>query len=731
MKALMALLERRTLNVKLAISLALMLLLTIAVGIDGLVGQRAVIGDIRVLYEKGMQGIAHTKEAQIAYLTIAHSLRQATAVNDPAERERSLYQLALARSQLFTELDVIRPSLTLTLDDSKQNLDHFEEDLATYLNRVDSAISLLRNNRLAEADELAGSADFQKLGRDANELLSQLIRQKETGAKDRFDSAVEAAERSMVRSIGLIGGGSLLSIVLWSLLARSVHRPLNRLRRAVEQLAAGKLEYEVPHQDYGNEIGDLASAVAVLRNEARQMEAQRWIKSHIAEISQALQSADNFTGLSQIFLSSIAPLLKIGHGVFYIFEADQQRLRLLGNYAYRERKNLDQYFLLGQGLVGQCALERAPIILTQPPADYIQIGSSLGQAAPTVIAVLPVLRNDRLLAVVELATFERFGENQQALLDGLMPILAMSLEILERNVKTHTLLEETQRQANQLEAQAAELEEQQVSLRETSEHLAILEERSRLILGSVNDGIIGLDNEGRIMFVNPAVSATLGFAEAELIGKSMHTMLHHHHADGREYPQAGCPIHLTSLDGQARNADSEVFWRKSGRPVQVEYSTTPVYKDERLNGSVVVFRDITERKHMEEAIKHANFMSDSALELTKAGYWLIDYKQPDYYISSERTAAIFGEHPKPDWRYSLKDEWRTRIEAVDPKVAEANSACYVAALEGRLPRYDSIYCYRPPHRRRDRLDPGYRHHRARRQRETAVHVWRVAGHYRY
>ena len=175
----------------------------------------------------------------------------------------------------------------------------------------------------------------------------------------------------MVRSIGLIGGGSLLSIVLWSLLARSVHRPLNRLRRAVEQLAAGKLEYEVPHQDYGNEIGDLASAVAVLRNEARQMEAQRWIKSHIAEISQALQSADNFTGLSQIFLSSIAPLLKIGHGVFYIFEADQQRLRLLGNYAYRERKNLDQYFLLGQGLVGQCALERAPIILTQPPADYI------------------------------------------------------------------------------------------------------------------------------------------------------------------------------------------------------------------------------------------------------------------------------------------------------------------------------------------------------------------------
>jgi len=76
MKTMIALLERRTLNVKLAIGFALMLLLTIAVGIDGLLGQQSLTGDIRVLYEKEMQGIAHTKEAQIAYLTIGHTLRQ-------------------------------------------------------------------------------------------------------------------------------------------------------------------------------------------------------------------------------------------------------------------------------------------------------------------------------------------------------------------------------------------------------------------------------------------------------------------------------------------------------------------------------------------------------------------------------------------------------------------------------------------------------------------------------
>jgi hypothetical protein len=80
-----------------------------------------------------------------------------------------------------------------------------------------------------------------------------------------------------------------------------------------------------------------------------------------------------------------------------------KQLRLLHGYALRERKQLQPTLRLGEGLVGQCALERQPILLTQPPADYVRIGSSLGETVPAVLALYPVLHNERLLAVVELA----------------------------------------------------------------------------------------------------------------------------------------------------------------------------------------------------------------------------------------------------------------------------------------------------------------------------------------
>jgi PAS domain S-box-containing protein len=487
------------------------------------------------------------------------------------------------------------------------------------------------------------------------------------------------------------------------LIAASIRRPTERIRKAVEKLATGELDLTVPHTDYPNEIGNLARAIQVLQSEAQKMEAQRWIKSNLALVSSELQAATSFTDLSQKFLNQVAPLLKVGHAVFYVMDNDGRRLRLLSSYAYRERKNLDQYFALGQGLVGQCALERAPIILTNPPEDYVRINSSLGEAVPRAIAVLPVLRNERLLAVVELATFANFGVNEQALLDGLMPILAMSLEILERNVQTQKLLQETQLQAEKMEKQAAQLEEQtveleaqQASLKETTANLSILEERSRLILGSVNDGIIGLDALGITTFVNPSSPAMLGYTEAEMLGQQIHELVHHHYPDGREFPRIECAMYLTTQDGNARTVDNEVLWCKDGTAIPVEYSTTPVFKDGQLVGSVIVFRDIAERKRMEAAIKQVNFMSDSALDLTKAGYWLIDYSDPEFYTSSERAAAIFGEHPTPGWRYHLTNEWYNRIAEADPSVAEATGVHYAAAVEGSIPRYDYTYCYKRP-----------------------------------
>jgi two-component system sensor histidine kinase/response regulator len=701
MKFLLAVLEKHTLHRKLATGFLLMMAISLAIGIEGLYSQRVLLADMEVLYRKDMVGVSNTKDIQIHYVTIGRTVRQAIIATDNAGRDLALGQMTEARTRLSNEIATVRP--TLQLEENRQNLARFEENYAVYARNVDSAVAMLRSGRIAEAQAYVASMEFQKPGITANEALTRLNDIKEKGARERFEQSLLQAERSTWNSFLLLSSGVAISLMLWLLVARSIAAPLSRLRDAVEQLAAGKFGHIVPHRDYDNEVGDLARSVAVLQGEAQKMEAQRWVKTHQASISNELQLATNFTDLANTFLSKVAPLIKIGHAVFYIYEEDQRRLRLLGTYAYRERKNLDQYFRLGQGLVGQCALERSPIILTQPPEDYIHIGSALGEATPRAIAVLPVVRNERLLAVVELATFETFGANEQVLLDGLMPILAMSLEILERNAKTATLLYETQRQADKMEKQAAQLEEQtveleaqQASLKASSESLAILEERSRLILGSVTDGIVGLDKNGVMTFANPASYTMLGYQEADFVGQPMHALIHHRYPDGSDFPREQCPMYLSAVDGQVRIVDNEVLWRKDDVAIPVEYSTTPVFKDGALVGTVVVYRDITERKRMDDALKHVNFLNDQALGLTKAGYWHVPLDGSGWYNSSARAVAIFGDIPNADYRYRITEDWFVNVEAGDAEAAKTTGQNFQDAIDGKVPAYDSVYAYKRP-----------------------------------
>ncbi|NJD34220.1 MAG: response regulator, partial [Betaproteobacteria bacterium] len=157
------------------------------------------------------------------------------------------------------------------------------------------------------------------------------------------------------------------------------------------------------------------------------------------------------------------------------------------------------------------------------------------------------------------------------------------------------------------------------SLKETTEHLAVLEERSRLILGSVNDGIVGLDNSGVMTFANPAAPAMLGYAEEEFVGKAMHALVHDRYADGSPFPRDKCSMYLSAIDGQVRNVDNEVLWRKDGTSIPVEYSTTPIYKNEKLVGTVVVFRDITARKAAEKVMADQRAAMQNILDHSPVG----------------------------------------------------------------------------------------------------------------
>ena len=129
----------------------------------------------------------------------------------------------------------------------------------------------------------------------------------------------------------------------------------------------------------------------------------------------------------------------------------------------------------------------------------------------------------------------------------------------------------------------------------------------QLILNAVGEGVYGLDLNGNVTFVNPAAAAMINWPVEELIGKSMHAVLHHSHPDGAPYPREDCPIYAAFQDGSVRRVTNEVFWRNDGTNFPVEYISTPMHDEEgRLIGAVVTFRDITQRRWAEEVLQRAN-----------------------------------------------------------------------------------------------------------------------------
>ena len=166
-----------------------------------------------------------------------------------------------------------------------------------------------------------------------------------------------------------------------------------------------------------------------------------------------------------------------------------------------------------------------------------------------------------------------------------MPTVALSTEILVGTIETKKLLRQTQEQAATV---------------------AAAEERSRLILGSVDEGICGLNTEGLLEFVNPAGARMLGYEQDELIGQPMHSRIHYEYADGRPLPLEECSMYQTAKDGKARAVTDEILWRKDGTSFPVEYTATPIRRGGEVVGSVVAFRDITNGSRLRSGFNSRN-----------------------------------------------------------------------------------------------------------------------------
>ena len=134
---------------------------------------------------------------------------------------------------------------------------------------------------------------------------------------------------------------------------------------------------------------------------------------------------------------------------------------------------------------------------------------------------------------------------------------------------------------------------------------ADLERQNQLILNAAGEGIYGVNAEGKTTFLNRAAQEMLGWTAADLLGHDIHSVIHHHHLNGDHYPAHDCPIYRSFRFEQVHRIEDEVFWRKDGRPIRVEYVSTPIYDHKVLAGAVVIFRDITERYESQRRLREA------------------------------------------------------------------------------------------------------------------------------
>ena len=127
----------------------------------------------------------------------------------------------------------------------------------------------------------------------------------------------------------------------------------------------------------------------------------------------------------------------------------------------------------------------------------------------------------------------------------------------------------------------------------------------RLLLESTGEGIFGIDMAGRCTFINRAGAQMLGWRADDVLGRNMHCLIHHTHGDGGAYPEADCPIFNAFRRGLPCRIDSEVLWRADGSPFSAEYSSYPIIDAGAVQGAVVTFVDITERKAAQELLRQA------------------------------------------------------------------------------------------------------------------------------
>ncbi len=347
--------------------------------------------------------------------------------------------------------------------DLTDNVNSMAANLTLQVRAIAKVVTAVANGDLKRKLVLETTGEIAELADTINGMIDTLATFADQVTTVAREVGVEGKLGGQARVPGAAG--------IWRDLTNNVNQLAANLTtqvRAIADVATAVTKGDLTRSIAVEAQGELAALkdninemILNLKETTRRNTEQDWLKTNVARFTGILQGQRDLLTVARMVLSDLAPLVQAQHGVFYMNESvdGDALLKLIASYAYRDRKGVANQFRTGEGLVGQCALEKQRIRITNVPADYIRISSGLGEATPLDIVVLPVLFEGEVKAVIELASFHHFSQTHLAFLEQLTENMGIVLNTIQATMRTEQLLKQSQALAEELQSQQKELTE--------------------------------------------------------------------------------------------------------------------------------------------------------------------------------------------------------------------------------------------------------------------------------
>ncbi|MFI5344970.1 MAG: HAMP domain-containing protein [Elusimicrobiota bacterium] len=358
-----------------------------------------------------------------------------------------------------------------TWKDLTDNVNTMASNLTSQVRGIAQVVTAVANGNLRRKLVLEARGEIAALAQTINEMIDTLA---------IFADQVTTVARE-VGTEGRLGGQAKVpgAAGIWKDLTENVNQLAANLTtqvRAIGEVATavtkGDLTRSITVETQGEVLAlkdNINEMIRNLRETTRKNVEQDWLKTNLAKFASMMQGQKDLNTVCQTILSELATVVFAQCGVFYvnIGEESEPRLRLLASYAHKGRAiSPAEEFASGEGLIGQCALEKKRILMTGISPDYVRIRSGLGASAPLSIVTMPVLFEGKVKAVVELASFNSFTEVQLAFLDQLTESIGVVLNTIAATMRTEDLLAQSQSLTEQLQRKQQELQEKNKDLEE-------------------------------------------------------------------------------------------------------------------------------------------------------------------------------------------------------------------------------------------------------------------------